>query len=301
MENSKIEWTDHTFNPWIGCTKISEGCKHCYAEALDKRWKRENWGPSATRTRTSDENWKKPLQWNRKAEKEGKRYRVFCASLADVFEQHPDFHFNGSMQTWRDELFHLMRVTPHLDWLVLTKRPENIRQMVPDMWYTYAEGVGYNWPVNVWIGTSIESQEQADKRIPELLNAPAAIRFLSCEPLLGPVEFSDVTKRSDAVKQLGKPALAGIHWVIAGGESGHGARPMHPDWARSLRNQCAAAGVPFLFKQWGEYVPCFMVEDETAFPQQLVEGCIMNKVGKKAAGRLLDSVDHTEYPTPATV
>jgi protein gp37 len=175
-------------------------------------------------------------------------------------------------------------------------------------------------PANVWIGTTVEDKTRADERIPELLNIPAHARFLSCEPLLGPVEFSDVTKRSDAVKQLGKKALAGIHWVICGGESGPGARPMHPDWARSLRDQCAAVGVPFLFKQWGEWGPnrpawrdvpgdkwTVVHREGKAFLGgagldlgQLIgpdaQAGTLYKVGKAAAGRLLDGAQHNGFP-----
>jgi protein gp37 len=332
MEDSKIEWTDHTFNPWIGCTKISPACKHCYAEALDKRWGRANWGPNATRTRTSDANWKKPLAWNRKAAKEGIRRKVFCASLADVFEQHGDANVNGEMQMWRDELFHIIESTPHLDWLLLTKRPENVMGMVPNHWIFEVEVTADSimpwgrWPSNVWIGTTVENQAEADKRIPELLKIPARARFLSCEPMLGPIDLHlEIERGPTGRKTLN--ALAGIErrydyygdfisgretnkvdWVICGGESGHGARPMHPDWARSLRDQCASADVPFLFKQWGEWVPTHQHPEggqvqgaflgDIFYPHHMVggEGIHMRRVGKKAAGRMLDGVEHNAFP-----
>lgn len=253
-ENSKISWCDHTFNPWIGCTKVSQGCKHCYAEALmDHRYGRVQWGPEGTRVRTSDVNWRKPLQWNRKAKAEGRRYKVFCASLADVFEDRP------GLAEWRRDLFNLISRTLHLDWLLLTKRPENIMPMLIDA------GRGFQpLPDRVWLGTSVENQEQADKRIPELLKVPARIRFLSCEPLLGPVSFdydSDVCHCGDYIEDHGYSSghspvamessylVDGIHWVIAGAESGHGARPMSFDWVRYLRDQCQGAGIPFFFKQ----------------------------------------------------
>jgi protein gp37 len=303
MENSKIEWTHHTFNPWIGCTKVSEGCKHCYAETLDKRWKRNNWGPSNTRTRTSDENWKRPLQWNRKAEKEGVRYRVFCASLADVFEHHPDPGHAGTMSTWRDELWRLIKVTPHLDWLLLTKRPENVMKKVPMIWIT-------DWPKNVWIGTSVENQEQADIRIAHLVNIPAPTRFLSIEPMLGSIDLKlfrglILNHKLDHLAH-GMGVTSGIHWVICGGESGHGARPMHPDWPRSLRDQCKAAGVPFLFKQWGEWLPNWQVNEKlrnesiskftTAKIHLDESGLKYWKVGKNLSGRMLDGVEYNEFP-----
>lgn len=251
-ENSKISWCDHTFNPWLGCTKVSQGCKHCYAESLmGHRWGKVQWGPEGTRVRTSEANWRKPLQWNRRAEKEGRRYKVFCASLADVFEDRPE------LVEWRVELFRLIVHTPALDWLLLTKRPQHVMELMNEM----------GWPSlmdNVWIGTSVENQEQADKRIPELLKVPARIRFLSCEPLLGPVSFdydSDVCHCGDYIKDHGYGSghspvamiesylLDGIHWVIAGAESGHGARPMDLNWVRSLRDECQGAGIPFFFKQ----------------------------------------------------
>jgi protein gp37 len=244
-ENSKIEWTDHTFNPWEGCTKVSEGCKHCYAEALTKRFGRTQWGPTAQRRRTSDSNWRKPLAWNRKAQQEGAPRRVFCASLADIFEDNPQVY------DWRYDVYSLTEATPWLNWLLLTKRPENVIDMVPPVW------AFRQWPHNVWIGTSVENQAAADKRLPILTCIPAPVRFLSCEPLLGPVDLS--------------PWLRRISWVIAGGESGTQARPMGPDWARSLRDQCQAAGVPFLFKQWGGR-------------------------NKKAAGRELDGRTWDEIP-----
>lgn len=183
MENSKIEWCDHTFSPWHGCIKISPGCQNCYALALDKRWGKDVWGPGPKRQRTSEANWRLPLQWNRRAEKEGRRYKVFCASMADVFER------NDQLIDWRFELWDLIGQTPMLDWLLLTKRPENVLDMTPYQWHR-AEWGGYQgWPANVWIGTSVENQEYADKRIPELLKIPAVVRFLSVEPLLGSVNL----------------------------------------------------------------------------------------------------------------
>jgi protein gp37 len=216
-ENSKIEWTDHTFNPWVGCMKVSPGCKNCYAEELMTRKGRwaNTWGPAQTseRIKTSDDNWRKPLRWNRQAQKEGRRFKVFCASLADVFEDNPQVY------DWRLQLFSLISETPNLDWQILTKRPEFARAF-------FEKRPHLLWP-NVWLGTSVENQEQADKRTPELLRTPAQVRFLSCEPLLEPVRLADawlydyVTDRRDACF---------IDWVIVGGESGPQARPMHPDW-----------------------------------------------------------------------
>ena len=235
-ENSKIEWTDHTWSPWEGCTKVSPGCDHCYAEGMN-RWLRkgENWGPGAPRREYSEEHWDKPVRWNKAAKKAGKRPRVF-PSVCDPFD-------SAVPPELRARFFDLIDRTSNLDWLLLTKRIGNAAKMLPWM----PDG-GKNslmassalWP-NVWLGATVVNQEEADRDIPKLLATPAAVRFLSMEPLLGPVEFSNVGKRADAVSQLGKKALSGIDWIIVGGESGHGARPMHPDWARGLRDQCAAA------------------------------------------------------------
>ena len=183
-ENSNIEWTHHTFNPWIGCTKISPACDNCYAETWDKRYEGgKHWGAKAERRRTSAANWKKPLRWNAKAEKTGQRFRVFCASLADVFD-------NKVNPAWREDLFNLIKLTPHLDWLILTKRPQNIKNMLPADWT-----LGAPWNLNdayqnVWLGTTVENQEEADRRIPLLLEIPAKVKFLSMEPLLGEVNIS---------------------------------------------------------------------------------------------------------------
>lgn len=229
-ENSAIEWCDHTFNPWIGCAKVSPGCKHCYAETLmDTRYGRVEWGVHGTRVRTGPDNWKKPLRWNRQAEAEGRRYRVFCASLADVFEDRDE------LEPWRRDLLALIYQTPRLDWLLLTKRPENVMRML----YGFM-------PPNLWIGTSVENQETADERIPELLKIPATVRFLSCEPLLGPVDLTPWLG-------TGHPTFdPGVDWVIVGGESGPKARPFDVRWAWSLVEQCADAGVPCFVKQLGD-------------------------------------------------
>lgn len=356
MKNSNIEWCDHTFNPWEGCTKVSPGCANCYAETRNARFgggTAVNWGKGAPRRRTSASNWNQPVKWNAEAGKimrelhnvsrseydqvDYERPRVFCASLADWLDDEVPIE-------WLADLLDLVRRTPNLDWLLLTKRPENccnrlgrLRGSYYDMCraekpvsksYTAAVTFAEHWlfgascldgtfadykhgetpptpPANVWIGTTVEDQARADERIPHLLSIPARVRFLSCEPLLGPVEFSDVTKRADCVAQLGKPVLHGIDWVICGGESGPKARPMHPDWARSLRDRCDAAGVPFLFKQWGEWIPLEVPADANAI-EFTVDG--VNKkvhqagpisfanVGKRTAGRLLDGIEHNGFP-----
>jgi protein gp37 len=326
-EETRIEWADHTFNPWIGCTKVSPACDHCYAEAqADRYWKAEGlW--QGNRKRTSANNWRQPLKWNRDAaafrERTGEAPMVFCASLADVFDnQVPD--------EWRRDLWELINVTPKLIWLLLTKRPQNIRKMLPPSWL---EPSPYGWH-NVWLGTTVENQEEADRRIPHLLAAPAAKRFLSCEPLLGPVDLS-THRPCDQCHQTpyeifkGDPLCetpsahwpsefcplcwwpnagcdgtlrSGIDWVIAGGESGREARPSHPDWFRALRDQCAAADVPFLFKQWGEWREGMAIIDQPRGGYEHVHfenGAIVARVGKKAAGRALDGVIHDARPGTA--
>ena len=250
-ENSKIEWTHHTFNPWVGCTRVSPACDHCYAEAIDARFKGNRWGPRADRTRTK--TWGDPVKWNRKAEAKGTRYRVFCASMADVFDNHKSIQFD-----WRRDLYQLIDETPFLDWLLLTKRPQNVAKLAPNSWFE--NGI----PPNVWLGTTVENQIEVKRRIPHLTQIPARVRFLSCEPLLGPIRIPTGEMRK-------------LHWIIAGGESGSQFRPVDPDWFRSLRDQCAAAKVPFLFKQW--------------------EG--RNKREIEAKGRALDGVVHDAYPTAA--
>lgn len=252
-QNSKIEWTDHTFNPWWGCAKVSPACKNCYAERLADRFGKGEWTPDGARAAASEATWATPQKWNRDAAKTGVRARVFCASMADVFEDRAD------LDPLRERLWALITATPHLDWLLLTKRP--------DVMACWAET--HPWPVNAWAGATVEDQRRADERIPALLRVPARVRFLSCEPLLGGLDLDP----------------SGIHWVIAGGESGPGARPSHPDWFRSLRDQCTAADVPFHFKQWGEFAP-----SGDGF------GTNVRRVGKHAAGRLLDGVEHNDYP-----
>ena len=223
-ENSKIEWTDHTFNPWIGCQKVSPGCDHCYAETLSNRYGWVQWGPHGERKRTSEANWRKPRQWAKAARGTGKRPRVFCASLADVFD-------NQAPQEWRDDLFEMISETPELDWLLLTKRPENIDGMLPLSWRASA---GPNWD-NVWLGTTCEDQPAYDRRWPILRAIPAAVHFISYEPAIGPLTLFGHGYYPD--------------WIICGGESGPGARYMDPSWADNLMGECLDEGIAFFMKQ----------------------------------------------------
>lgn len=303
-DNTKIEWVHHTFNPWLGCTKVGPGCDNCYAEAWAKRYGLVKWGFRQERRRTTPANWRKPLAWNAEAKRLGTRYRVFCASLADVFD-------NSVPPEWRADLFHLIRETPHLDWAILTKRIGNTKKLLP--WAT-DNGQPY---LNVWIGATVCNQEEADRDIPKLLDVPARVRFLSIEPLLGPVELPFDRLREWNHTALLNPqghAASNIDWVIVGGESGPKARPMHPDWAYSLRDQCEAAGVPLLFKQWGEWANAGNrafgtakgevrhIQSDGSFwgddlpDDENADVITVVKVGKKSAGRLLGGVLHDGYP-----
>jgi protein gp37 len=213
-ETTEISWTHSTFNPWYGCTKVSPGCDHCYAEHLmDKRFHKVKWGAGEPRKRS--ETWDQPLLWNRKAAASGKPWRVFCASLADVFD-------NEVPEEWRQDLYALIGKTPHLTWMLLTKRIGNAPRI--------------RWPKNVWIGATMINQEEYDRDKAKLLATDAHVRFISAEPLLGPIKLGDAR---------------GLDWVIVGGESGANARIFDPSWARSIRDQCATAGIACFVKQLG--------------------------------------------------
>ncbi|MBP7649541.1 MAG: phage Gp37/Gp68 family protein [Phenylobacterium sp.] len=288
-ENTKIEWAHHTFNPWYGCQKVGPGCDHCYAEGWAKRSGLVQWGPGTERRRSSPANWRKPLVWNAEAERLGVRYRVFCASLADVFD-------NAVPTAWRMDLFSLIAKTPHLDWLLVTKRVGNVLPMCS------GDGLMFDmlWQ-RVWLGITVCNQAEADRDIPKLLQVPAKVRWLSMEPLLGPVVIPGVfLKRLDwGEGQKEWPDGAGvIDWIVCGGESGPKARPIHGDWARSLRDQCAAAGVPFLFKQWGEWLPAGQDGNPEHDPFEINASDSPVRIGKAAAGRLLDGSLHDGYPEP---
>lgn len=278
-KDSKIEWTHHTFNPWWGCERVSAACKNCYAEAWARRLGMDLWSKGAPRRVMSDSYWRQPLAWNLEARAASRRDRVFCASMADVFEKRKDLDVS------RQRLWRLIDETPNLDWLLLTKRPEQVGQLVP--WV-------HVWPNNVWLGTTVETQRWAEKRIPLLLEQPAIVSFLSCEPLLGSMDLTRWLKRDHHEPR--------ISWIIVGGESGHRARPMNPDWARALRDQCKAHGVAFHFKQWGNWRPTSGQPNGKAV--RSVQGAngdpiIMVNMGKKAAGRKLDEQRWDELPQVA--
>lgn len=340
MKDTNIEWCDHTFNPWIGCTKVSPGCANCFAETLmDTRYGRVKWGKGQPRSRTAVANWNQVRKWNRIEDAKmvsheefvsSRRPRVFCASLADWLDDEVPIE-------WFIDLLDLIRTTPNLDWLLLTKRPQNWNSRLEEVLRTIpttgislaiaalrcrvqvmlngwanssyvAPEVGIE---NYWIGVTAEDQPRADERLAHLAEIPASVKFVSAEPLIGPVILSGSTA-DNTWNWLDPKHPRGVHWVICGGESGHNARPMHPDWARSLRDQCAEAGVPFLFKQWGEWVTCdrgncekplaFIEKDGTDSTEWTIDRhsadstAMMARVGKKTAGRLLDGVEHNGFP-----
>ena len=276
-EQTAISWTDHTFNPWWGCARVSPGCQHCYAETFAKRTGHNVWGKGGDRRFFGDKHWAEPLKWDRAAATAGQPALVFCASMADVFEDRPD------LVEPRARLFDLVDTTPYLVWLLLTKRPENVVPLVEQAqfargghsWLHDADGAP-GWPTNVWVGTTVEDQQRADERIPLLLGIPAPVRFLSCEPLLGRVSLRwgkwHGINRTGSTGHL--DGVDGIGWVIVGGESGPGHRPFDVDNARSLRDQCAEAGIPFFFKQHGGRTPT-------------------------AGGHHLDGVEHHAWPKAA--
>lgn len=275
MKQTKIEWTHHTFNPWWGCAKISPACMHCYAEMTAKRYGKCSWGKNASRRFFSDTHWKEPLKWNDEAQRRGERERVFCASMADVFEDRLDLIVH------RERLWKVIQTTPWLNWLLLTKRPENVSSMIP--WNSDA------WPSNVWLGTTVESQQYAEKRLPHLLSHKAAVRFLSCEPLLGEVDLRPWFTPS---------GLEPLNWVIAGGESGGKSRATNPAWIQKLQNDCQQAKIPFHFKQWGNWAPPDGEKDNKRIQSVIFDHkrILLVRKSKKATGRKLDGKIYNEFP-----
>lgn len=302
-DKTRIEWTEATWNPVTGCSKVSHGCKHCYAE---RDWVRLSaprptpnlyTGRTFTDVRCHPERLDQPLRWTRPR-------RIFVNSMSDLF--HPDVP-----DSFIRQIFGVMATEAQHTFQVLTKRAARMRDLL-DRWrndgtFHYHEGMA---PANVWLGVSVEDQETADERIPLLLQTPAAVRWISAEPLLGPISFrwaSWVNAEAMHRKHGSHSHLDGlrdIDWVVAGGESGPTARPMHPNWARALRDQCAAAGVPFLFKQWGEWHPRIWLDGgdvvigpDDGYRTTMVDDCEMVRCGKRAAGRHLDGKLHDDYPS----
>lgn len=316
--NTEISWTDTTWNPLAGCTWASPGCDHCYAAVMARRLEAMARADIAAvrdpgrkqkyigitnknsagrimfngKVKLDEAALDEPLNW-------AKPRRVFVNSMSDLFHKDVPESFIG-------KVWSTMLSTPQHTYQVLTKRPERMATVVRRL-VEEGERKGLRAPDNIWCGTSVENQEQADARIPHLLNVPVKIRFLSCEPLLGPLDLSHVANMGRDAYGL---ADGVIHWVICGGESGPGARPMHPEWARGLRDQCAAASVAFHFKQWGEYQGIDYAADGTHWrtasgdntpldcrpAMRWDDGHGVVRLGKHAAGRLLDGRTWDEFP-----
>lgn len=308
-KDTAIEWATHTFNPWIGCTKIAPECARCYAHdetfvRVQRSRGRELWGPTADRHVTSAGNWRAVLAWNRMAHAEGTRGRVFCASLADVAEDRPD------LVEPRARLCDLIRRTDALDWLLLTKRLEDLVRLFPADVLQRA-----------WVGTTAGTVDRMREEAPRLAEIDCRVRFISVEPMLEDV----AADLRDALVAIGDHVP---RWVVAGGESAKPgdkpARPMHPDWTRGVRNVCVSLGVPFLFKQWGDWQDGSVIEPgkppvgeivlldgrHGKTPEDLgftgiaramewgrLRPTMMARVGKKAAGRMLDGREWNEFPT----
>ncbi len=361
---TKIEWTDSTWNPLVGCSRVSKGCVNCYAEGIAYRFSKQKDSPffGTAKMATSGPVWTGKVNLNTKALLQPWNWtrgrRIFVNSMSDLFHESVPFETIAL-------IFFLMSVTTRHTYQVLTKRPQRMLEFFlwalnegqkvdePDivepftdlskafrilgsqahnwiddrigdsMWHPLLKELGWEWEThdskfgtlgydncgpgwpyeNIWLGVSVENQETADERIPLLCDTPAAVRFLSCEPLLGPVDVGLYLTRKHI---FGYDPLGGIDWVIVGGESGRGARPMHPEWARAIRDKCAIAGVPYFFKQWGEFgpTPIGHIDDGTGYGHALCDdgqfrnktGNALSRVGKKAAGNLLDGVEHKAFP-----
>jgi protein gp37 len=267
-QETRIEWCHHTFNPWRGCTKVSAGCAHCYAEAWSSRNPKVfgEWGTNGRRAIAAESSWREPLAWDREAALCGERRKVFCASLADVFEDRPD------LVGPRGRLLATIAATPHLDWHLLTKRSEDVGRLA-----------GGELPPSVWIGASVEDQAAADGRIPHLARIAASVRFLSVEPLLGPIDF---------------PTLDGIAWAIVGGESGPGARPCDVGWIRSILEQCRSAGVAPFVKQLGARPLGLRLADRKGGdPAEWPEDLRVRESPRRGRGRTLTSIGADELAT----
>ena len=327
MSTTSIEWTDKTWNPVVGCSIVSKGCDNCYAMKMAGRLEamgQEKYKGLTRKTESGRTIWTGKVSFSEKALLEPlsikKPTKFFVDSMGDLFHEHVPFD-------WVDKVFAVMALTPQHTYQVLTKRAERMAEYLTskgriraiyELVAEYCDVKAIDTPAtflplpNVWLGTSIEDQKTADERIPHLLRVPAKVRFLSCEPLLGPIDLTKIKASSCSSYHpleshpISSPDNPLISWVIVGGESGPKARPMHPDWVRSLRDQCEAAGVSFFFKQWGEWREVDEDSEELEHFDRIVNGLgnegrppcaiFMRKVGKKAAGNGLDGRVHLEFP-----
>jgi len=295
MQKTTIEWADMTWNPVSGCSKVSPGCKFCYAETIHNRFHKQL-GEFNTIT-LHPEKLDEPLRYK-------KPKRIFVNSMSDLFHEDVPFEFIQAV-------FSVMSDVDQHTYMVLTKRPERMLEFYT--WQSRQHGLPWQASDNVWIGVSVENQKQADYRIPELLKVPATVHFLSCEPLLGRIDLHhlhyddiaeiDCLNGTHGVNRPHGGTNQKIKWVIAGGESGHHARPVHPDWLIDIKNQCATAGVPFFFKQWGEWLPIDHCDDDHYWSSkkscEVGGGWTVNtmfKVGKKKAGNTLCGQQYLEFP-----
>jgi protein gp37 len=318
---SKIEWTEETWNPLIGCSKVSPGCKNCYA--IQTAWIRqhnpkmaERYAGVVEKTTAGALNWTGKVNVAKEAiDKPLRRKKptmYFVNSMSDLFHEAVPFSVIH-------DIFNTMAACPQHTFQILTKRPARMLEYV--RWFQRAGRYAFDFGPNVWIGVSVENQQAANERIPLLLQVPAAVRFLSCEPLLGPVDLKNIQgpvnryQVLEPITRCGDSNRPRIDWVIVGGESGKDARPMHRMWAQSLRDQCQKAGVSYFFKQWGAWVPCgqepdFIAGNEVRSVRNILpDGSVyttgviragdlacMKLVGKKKAGRMLDGREWNEFP-----
>lgn len=309
MNKTSIEWTDYTWNPVTGCHKVSRGCKHCYAETLTNRFAK-TWGVKDFREIKLHHD---RLSEPKKNKKKWAGKKVFVCSMSDLFQEGVPFEFIH-------EVFIEMAFTPDTIFQIPTKRPERALEF-----YKWTKIFSSPLIKNIWIGTSCEDQATANERIPYLLQIPAAVRFLSCEPLISSIDFrlgvlDYIEQRSTKDPSFKHDYVCGklkynqfIQWVIAGGESGHGAQPMHPNWVRSLHNQCEAFNIPFFFKQWGQWLPTEKIDGDFVTHHadtpgngpplsaskfiQFYTSVAFRKIGKSKAGNLLDGVQHLNFPS----
>ncbi len=280
MAKTKIEWADRVWNPVVGCTPASEGCAHCYAKRIYDRFYQDK---PFSKIQLHPERVLTPFQWRKPS-------RIFVNSMSDLF--HPDVPFK-----FIDDIFGVMTGATRHTFMVLTKRPDRMLEFANQYYLPGAK------VTNIWMGVTVENQRTADERIPLLLQTPAAVRFISVEPMLGPVDLTGINGALSSWWKNGEIDCVdkgSIGWVICGGETGPGARPMHPDWVRALRDQCQDAGVPFFFKSWGEWVAGYPQGISMANrAQKYIHGSEFFRVGKKLAGRLLDGREWNEFPEHA--